>query len=132
MVVPEQFGLTVWSKPDRNADRLGPTWREVRVLWAEPERRRRVARWAVVLLSIIVLASVVGLIFLPDGPSVGSWGFLIGIAVTAVAVVLLLVRLALGGLLPFEIGRGVYRWMAEKRRHRTWSKEAAQRDLFNR
>ena len=83
-------------------------------------------------MTIIALASVVGLIFLPGGPSVGSWGFLIGIAATVAAIVLLLVRLALGGLLPFEIGRGVYRWIAEKRRHRAWSKEAAQRDLFNR
>lgn len=132
MVVPEQFGLRMWRKPDRSADQVGPTWHEVRALWAEPHRRSRVVRWAVVLIAIILLASVAGLLFLPDGPSVGSWGFLVGIAVTAFAVVVLLARLVLGGLLPFEIGRGVYRWVAEKREHRAWSKQAAQRDLFKR
>ena len=132
MVVPEQFRLTVWRKPDRSADQIGPTWREFRVLWAEPKRRRRVLRWAVGLLAVIVLVSVVGLIFLLDSPTVGSWSFVVGVAVAAVAIVVLLVRLALGGLLPFEIGRGIYRWLAEKRRHKAWSKQAAQRDLFKR
>lgn len=122
----------MWRKPDREPDRLGPTWRDISVLWNSPSRRRRAIRWAVVLIAIILLVAVVGLLFLPDSPSVGSWGFLVGIAVTAFAVCWLLARLVLGSLLPFEIGRGAYRYVAEKRRHRAWSKQAAQRNLFKR
>lgn len=132
MVVPEQFGLTMWRKPDRTSDQIGPAWPDVRAVWAEPVRRRRAIRWAVVLAALVVLAAVVGAIFLPGGTPLSSWGFLAAISVTAAAIVLLLARLVLGSLLPFEIGRGVYRWLAEKRRHRAWSKQAAQRDLFKR
>lgn len=122
----------MWRKPDRSADALGPTWSDVRTAFNSAERRRRVLRWSALAVTAIVLASAVGVIFLSAGSGVNSWGLVAAVAVGAVSIVLLLVRLMLGSLLPYEIGRGVYRWIAEKRRHRTWSKQAAQRDLFKR
>lgn len=61
-----------------------------------------------------------------------SSSFVAAVAAGAIAIVVWLVRLMLEILFPFEMGRGVFRWIAEKRRHRAWSKEAAQRDLFKR
>ena len=122
----------MWRKPDLSDESLGPTWSDVRAVLRSPERRRRLLRWGVVTVAAAVVASVVALILLPDGPSVNSWPFVAAVAVGAITIVLWLARLLLESLFPFEMGRGVFRWIAEKRRHRAWSKQAAQRDLFKR
>lgn len=122
----------MWRKPDLSDESLGPTWSGIRTVLSSPERRRRILRWGVVSVAAAVVASVVTLILVPGGPSVNSWPFVAAAAVGAITIVLWLARLMLESLFPFEMGRGVYRWIAVKRRHRAWSKEAAQRDLFKR
>ena len=122
----------MWRKPDLSDESLGPTWSDIRTVLSSPERRRRILRWSVVSVAAAVVASVVALILVPGGPSVNSWPFVAAVAVGAITIVLWLARLMLESLFPFEMGRGVLRWIAEKRRHRAWSKQAAQRDLFKR
>ncbi|WP_420437941.1 hypothetical protein [Candidatus Poriferisodalis sp.] len=82
------------------------------------------------MAAVALIVSAIGSILWAEGPPFGSWGFLAGTAAGAVALIVLVVRLIVGSLLPFEIGRGIYRWVTEKRRHRAWSKQAAQRDMF--
>ena len=122
----------MWRKPDLSDESLGPTWGEVRALLSSPERRRRILRWGVVSVVVAAVASAIALVLLPGGPSVNSWPFVAAAAVGAIAFVLWLARLMLQSLVPFEIGRGVYRWIAEKRRNRAWAKQAAQRNPFKR
>ncbi len=122
----------MWRKPDLSDESFGPTWSDIRAVLRSPERRRRILRWGVVSVAAAVVASAIALSLLPDGPSVNSWPFVAAVAVGAITIVLWLARLLLESLFPFEMGRGVYRWIAEKRRHRAWSKQAAQRDLFKR
>ena len=122
----------MWRKPDLSDESLGPTWGEVRALLSSPERCRRLLRWGAVSLAVAVVASAVALALLPDGPSVNSWPFVAAVAVGAITIVLWLARLMLEMLFPLEMGRGLFRWIAEKRRHRAWAKQAAQRDLFKR
>lgn len=124
--------VMMWRKPDRSADSLGPAWRDVRASLEDPERRKRVFRWATIAVVVVVAVAVVGSIFLSVDARVSSWGVVAAVAIGTVAIVLSLARLVLGSRLLFEIGRGAYRCIAEKRRHRAWSKQAAQRSLFKR
>ena len=122
----------MWRKPDLSDESLGPTWGEVRAVLSSPERRRRILRWGVVSVVVAAAASAIALVLLPDGPSVNSWPFVAAVAVGAITIVLWLARLMLEMLFPLEMGRGIFRWIAEKRRHRAWARQAAQRDLFKR
>ena len=122
----------MWRRPDLSNESLGLTWGEVRAILSNPERRRRLLRWGAVSLAVAVVASAVAMSLLPGGPGVNSWPFVAAVAVGAITIILWLARLTLEILFPLEMGRGVYRWIAEKRRHRAWAKQAAQRNLFKR
>ncbi|WP_419837605.1 hypothetical protein [Candidatus Poriferisodalis sp.] len=128
MVVPERLRLSMWTKPERRRNSLGPSWREVRDLLENPARRLRAFRWGIIILAGLAGASAVLLFLSPDAPRFTAWG----LAATSLALLAFLLRLVLSSLMALDDARSLSRWMAEKRSHRRLAKEAAQRSLFDR